>query len=329
MNWKKKLATCTLLAALATGITYIINKFIYFVATLDNLLSNPDGNYYEWRFGKIYYTKKGEGEPILLIHDLASSSSGYEWNKVEEKLAKANTVYTIDLLGCGRSDKPNLTYTNYLYVQLITDFIKHVIENKTDIITTGESSSFVLLACNNDKEIINKIILTNPSSLVSMSKIPTKRTKALKFLIYIPVIGTLLYNILTTKRKIDLKFQTEYFNKPENIDANLIKAYYESAHIHNARPKYLFASMKGKYTTANIMHCLPSIDNSVFIFTGDGNQENKLIAEQYKDYTPSIEIISIANAKHLPQLEYPKQFTDQVSLVFELGNSYSNKTEEK
>ena len=55
---------------------------------------------------------------------------------------KDHTVYTIDLLGFGRSEKPNLTYTNYLYVQLVTDFIQNIIGEKTDIIASNESISF-------------------------------------------------------------------------------------------------------------------------------------------------------------------------------------------
>ena len=65
-----------------------------------------------------------------------------------KKLEKTNTVYTIDLLGCGRSDKPNITYTNYLYVQLIDNFIKDVIKEKTDVVATGSSVSFTVMACN-------------------------------------------------------------------------------------------------------------------------------------------------------------------------------------
>lgn len=52
--------------------------------------------------------KTGTGKPILLIHDTDSGASGEEWAKVAKKLAKNNTVYTIDLLGCGRSDKPSI-----------------------------------------------------------------------------------------------------------------------------------------------------------------------------------------------------------------------------
>ena len=169
MNWKKKLATYAAITSFASLSIHVINRLIYFVSTVDNLLSDSKGTYYNWRFGKIFYTKKGSGKPILLIHDLSASSSGYEWNKIEEELAQTNTVYTIDLLGCGRSDKPEITYTNYLYVQIITDFIKNIIGTKTDIIATGESGSFVLMACKNDATIIDKIMMINPMDLITLA----------------------------------------------------------------------------------------------------------------------------------------------------------------
>ena len=58
----------------------------------------------------ILYTKKGSGSPVLLIHDIVPGACGYEWNRIEEELAMEHTVYTIDLLGCGRSEKPGVTY---------------------------------------------------------------------------------------------------------------------------------------------------------------------------------------------------------------------------
>ena len=77
----------------------------------------------------------------MLVHDLEPASSSYEWHEVRKRLAKNHTVYTIDLLGFGRSEKPNLTYTNYLYVQLLSDFIKSEIGHRTDILATGDAAS--------------------------------------------------------------------------------------------------------------------------------------------------------------------------------------------
>lgn len=318
MSWKKKLAAGTALLGLSTLTIHMINKFVYFSATLDNLLSNPSGSYYEWKFGKIYYTKKGNGKPLLLIHDLTTSSSAYEWNKVIDKFSKTNTVYCLDLLGCGRSDKPNLTYTNYLYVQLLTDFIKHVIGNKTDIIATGESGSFAIAACQNDPTIIDQIVLVNPPNIKLLSKIPSKRTKVLTRFINLPIFGTFLYNMLTRKKNIDETFRINYYYNSKDIDESIINTYYETAHSGNALSKYLFASQCGHYNTVNISHCLKSLTNSIFIITGNGNPENMSVADMYKNILPSIEIEGVEETKHLPQLEKSSDFVDKVDIL--LGN---------
>ena len=77
---KNKLATFVVLFAIATAVIHIINKIIAASAVLKEMLDTDRRNYYKWRFGEIYYTKKGKGSPVLLIHDLLPGSSGYEWN---------------------------------------------------------------------------------------------------------------------------------------------------------------------------------------------------------------------------------------------------------
>lgn len=316
MNWKKKLATYAAITSFASLSIHVINRLIYFVSTVDNLLSDSKGTYYNWRFGKIFYTKKGSGKPILLIHDLSASSSGYEWNKIEEELAQTNTVYTIDLLGCGRSDKPEITYTNYLYVQIITDFIKNIIGTETDIIATGESGSFVLMACKNDATIIDKIMMINPMDLITLAEIPGKNSKAVKFLISAPFIGTLLFNILHNKKAIERQCMIEYFYHSTNVEEKMVRTYHEAAHMDSIHTKYLFASLKGKYTRANIVPCMKDITNSIFILSGAGNPVQLQVAAQYKELAPSIETIALEKTKYLPQLEAPKQVLEQIHVLF-------------
>jgi len=84
------------------------------------------------------------------------------------------TVYTIDLLGCGRSEKPDLTYTNYLFVQLISDFIKSEIGHRTDVIATGNSGTFVIMACDHNPELFDRLLLINPQSISACSHLPGK-----------------------------------------------------------------------------------------------------------------------------------------------------------
>ena len=143
---KNKLKSCAILATLGAITIHLINKTLIEMATKDSLLNSSEGNYYDWRFGKIYYRKQGNGKPLLLLHDLDAESSGVEWKKVAAILAEKHTVYTVDLLGCGRSEKPNITYTNFLYVQMLTDFIKHIIGEKADVVATGESAAIAAVS---------------------------------------------------------------------------------------------------------------------------------------------------------------------------------------
>lgn len=316
MNWKKKLISITTLASITTLIIHIINKVIYFSATMDNLLSNTSGSYYNWKFGKIYYKKIGSGHPLLLLHNLDTYSSGHEWNKILKELSKTNTVYRVDLLGCGRSDKPNITYTNYLYVQLINDFIKQVIGEETDILATGESGAFAIAACHNHNSSIRKLILVNPPAIDELAKIPDKRSKLFLNILQLPVIGTFIYNILTRIINTDKIFNEYYFYNPELIDHDLFSTYYETAHMEIGS-KYLWASIYGHYTTINLRHCLKDITNSIYFIIGDKKEDIIETTSRYCDMMPSIEIETINDAKQLPQLEKPSEFLDKVKIFLE------------
>ena len=127
---KHKILTLAALTTIAAGVIHLTNRVIVASSQLKEMLDFSNHNYYNWRFGKIYYTKKGKGSPLLLIHDTMPGASGYEWSRVEDQLAQEHTVYTLDLLGCGRSEKAGITYTNFLFVQIICDFIKNVIKIK-------------------------------------------------------------------------------------------------------------------------------------------------------------------------------------------------------
>ena len=132
MKKKNPVKNLVLFSGLTAAAMAGINQYIFMSAVSKNALSTDHDLYYDWKLGKIYFTKEGTGNPLLLIHELDSMSCDFEWKKIRKKLSKNHTVYTIDLLGCGRSEKPNFTYTNFLYVQLITDFIKNIIGGRSE-----------------------------------------------------------------------------------------------------------------------------------------------------------------------------------------------------
>lgn len=313
---KKNIRHFFLLTGLAAGCIYGINKFIAKTSSMKNLLNTNTGHYFEWRYGNIFYTKHGQGAPLLLIHDLHPASSSVEWNNMIKKLKKEHTVYAIDLLGCGRSDKPHLTYTNYMYVQLITDFVKKIIEQKTDVIATGDSCSFTLMAANMDNDIFDKLFFISPSSLESLLATPNKQNNFLKKIIEYPIIGTFFYNIQMRRKKITDLFENDLYRRKSHISNRLKDYYYESAHFKQSSGKFLYGSIVGNYTNINIIPALKKVENSIFLIGARDLDEPIKIIDSYLKYDERIETAYISNCNKLPQLEEPEKLNEVIQMFY-------------
>ncbi len=315
MKTKNKLLTLLILSSSAITSTAFINNLIKIKAIKENTTEDLKSYCYPWRLGNIHYTKSGSGKPILLIHDLNASSSIYEWSQLIPLLSKSYTVYAIDLLGCGKSEKVNTTYTNYLYVQLISDFIKSEIGHRVNIIATGESASVSIMACSNNSDLFDQIMLVNPLSLAEYCKMPGKRARLYKKIIELPIIGTLLYNIAANKSFIEEEMKKSYFYNPYSIKPYIINSYYKSAHL-GFSPKSMYASQKCNYTKCNIINAIKKINNSIYLVGGGEIEDISTRLNEYKIYNPAVEISLIPETKYLPQLENPGLLNDIIRTYF-------------
>ncbi|EKQ69519.1 putative hydrolase or acyltransferase of alpha/beta superfamily [Leptolyngbyaceae cyanobacterium JSC-12] len=87
------------------------------------------GQYWQWRSQPIYYVKAGENRadrpPLLLIHGFGASTD--HWRKNVAGLSSEFEVWAIDLLGFGRSAKPDWQYSGNVWRDQLHDFITEVI----------------------------------------------------------------------------------------------------------------------------------------------------------------------------------------------------------
>ena len=85
------------------------------------------GQYWEWRGQQIYYVKagrRGDRPPLLLIHGFGASTD--HWRKNVVGLSNEFEVWAIDLLGFGRSAKPDWQYSGDLWRDQLHDFVTEV-----------------------------------------------------------------------------------------------------------------------------------------------------------------------------------------------------------
>ena len=204
-----------------------------------------------------------------------------------------------------------------MYVQLMNSFIKNVIKGKTNVAATGSSLSFVIKACQMESENYKKIIGISPADLSNLSKLPSKKHKIINYLIEIPVIGNLIYNVSMSKRLIKNKFETDYYYKDYLISDSTLQTYYHSAHLENGNGKYLFASICSHYTNINIIPALRRVNNSIILIGGKDDPAVHNTFEEYTALNPSIETFYIPNAKYLPQLETPDKLAGLLNIILQ------------
>lgn len=313
----KKLKKIIVSGCVIAGVMYFFNKFVEMSAEAIDKFIPDELDLYSWTYGDIFYQKRGTGTPLLLIHDLVPGGSAYEWNKVIDQLAENHTVYSLDLIGCGESDKPEITYTNFIFVKLINDFIKDVIGEKTDVIASGYASSIASTAAHYNKDLFDKIIFVNPADLKYLSQNVDTKSRLIKKIMELPLLGTFIYNFITCKAELQNYFYEKYFYNPFGVKKELIDHYYKNAHEYNNNGKYLLASMISNLCGCNMKLAFSSIDNPVYIIAGDHEYNTQAIQKQYLNMKEDITVYSVQNTCHFPQLEDHNAFMEVINKIYE------------
>ncbi len=309
---KKTLRNIIAVTALTTAGIHVANRIIEYKATEKNVLSTNNGHFFDWKHGRIYYTKRGTGTPLILVHDLSPDSSAYEWTRMINNLSKDYTVYTLDLLGCGRSDKPAMNYTGFIYVQLLNDFIKEVVHEPVHVVASGFSSPFTLMASFIEPNNYKKAIYINPTSPEEFNILPQEKKSLTKRVFELPIFGTYLYNIYVRKNSISEEMlHSINYNKCEYI-SEFVDAYYESAHLQKGKGRFLYASMWDEYLNVNIRKALMEHPLPIMILESDVVSEDENLLEQFNFYNNSITGSIVRGTKYMPQIEDPKKTADEI-----------------
>lgn len=87
-------------------------------------------HYLEVEGSKIHYIDEGEGDPILFLH--GNPTSSYLWRNIIPYLKNQGRCIAPDLIGMGKSDKPDIEYRFIDHIRYLEGFIdKMGLENMT------------------------------------------------------------------------------------------------------------------------------------------------------------------------------------------------------
>jgi pimeloyl-ACP methyl ester carboxylesterase len=127
------------------------------------------GSYWQWQDRSIYYVKAGELKsgkpPLLLVHGFGASTD--HWRKNIAELQQRFQVWAIDLLGFGRSAKPNIEYSGNLWREQLHDFITQVIGSPVILAGNSLGGYASLCVAAEYSEAVKGLILINSAGSFS------------------------------------------------------------------------------------------------------------------------------------------------------------------
>ena len=92
-----------------------------------------ESKFIEVEGSKIHYVEEGTGDPILFLH--GNPTSSYLWRNVIPYAAGVGRAIAPDLIGMGKSDKPEIEYRFFDHVRYIEGFIEQLgLQNITLVI---------------------------------------------------------------------------------------------------------------------------------------------------------------------------------------------------
>jgi 3-oxoadipate enol-lactonase len=107
----------------------------------------------------LYYEELGQGEPILLLHGLGSSTQ--DWERQLPVLAERYRVIAVDLRGHGRSDKPHGPYSIPLLAADIAAFARALDISSAHIIGISLGGMIAFQLALDAPELVKSLVIVN------------------------------------------------------------------------------------------------------------------------------------------------------------------------
>lgn len=232
-----KLVKGALIAGACVATPAVINNAIFSRAKALGNSIGGEGRFWPWREGDLFYTRQGhEKPPIVLLHGVYTGASSYEWRKNFDALGEHFTVYALDWLGFGLSDKPKIHYTGQLYVEILLDFLKDVVGEPCAVVASSLSAAYAIEAARLAPESVSSLVLVAPAGLKRLTESGSEEQGSAAYaLVNTPILGTSLYNAMASVAFLRSYLQNQVYFDPSHVTDELVEHYSTATHQYGSQ----------------------------------------------------------------------------------------------
>ncbi len=244
---------------------------------------------------EMYYELSGEGENLLLIHGLGSSTR--DWEFQVPKFSQNYQVITIDLRGHGKTDKPKGPYTMEIFAEDIAELLKKLGIKSTHVLGISVGGGIAFQFAVDYPDLVKSLIVVNAGIEIPMDSFKMK-LEAFKRTFIVKLVGM---------KKMGKVLAPRLFIKPEQeeLREKLIERWSE-----NDKKAYL-SSMRALIGWS-IRDKLDKITFPTLIIGSDEDYAPSSVKKEYTALLRNARFIEIEDARHAVPFEKPKEFNEIV-----------------
>ena len=277
--------------------------------------------FYNWEYEKgknarirfREYSPPRQSDPALLfVHGYGGMLEHWDDNIPEFK--DDYHVLAIDLLGFGKSEKPNARYSLSLFARQIEAFLNY--RDIRDVILVGHSmggASGLLFAHLNPGRV-KGLVLANPSGLFGDSMDPMAKT--FFGLIASPLIGEVMFAAFANPIGVSQSLLPTYYNQ-KKVDFQLISQFTRPLHDKGAVWSYLSPSRRPHDFTLEYLPKPCHYRNKAFLVWGaeDSALPPHRIIPEFQQILPQAGAFIIPEASHCIHHDAHKTFNERLAYL--------------
>ncbi len=223
---------------------------------------------WSWRGHEIFVTEAGTGPLVLLVHGVSAGASSYEYRKLFPLLARRHRVVAFDLLGCGLSDKPKISYQAELFVEQIVDALEAFGGEPAAVVASSLGAAFAIRALARTGERVDRLVAICPTGLGGTRDNESSRAgSAVTALFAVPVLGEAAFNVLASKAAIRRFLMRQTYADRTRATPEVVDHYYAVTHQRGAR--FVPAAYAGGRLNCDVARDLPFLTVPLQVLWGE------------------------------------------------------------
>ena len=274
-----------------------------------------------WRGWQTRYTyirsgRAGENPPLMLLHGFGASIG--HWRQNLSVLGEHHTVYAIDMLGFGASEKAIAPYDVALWVEQVYDFWKTFVNEPIVLIGNSIGSLVCMAAAASHPDMVCGLVMLNlpdPSIEEEMIPEPLRPVVAtIKSWVASPLILNLLFQLVRKPGGVRRWASLAYANSDAVTD-ELVEILLGATEDRGSARAFctIFRAIVAPKFGPSVKKTLPELQIPMLLLWGKNDRMiPPSLATQFGGYSPRLTVVEIENAGHCLHDEAPEQVNSEI-----------------